>query len=668
MQTFHLTNSRPISVGVRGWAARLPALAGLGGLTCAALAVCATSAFAATGRTSYDVFGFNSPDHQAGEIFSQRLEDVSLGGRVRDLFASSYLADLPAGHDSAAIPGAGEVTLINSKDRSKRYEIFSPEPQANANFGFYLANIGDVNGDGKDDLAVGAPGESVDAAGKPCTAGTAGCNENAGKVFVIQGSTGKLLYAIKSPDPQSHPGSSFRGFGARIGTAGDVNGDRVPDIIVGASSYDSPSGCSNLSPLPADCHKGEGEAFILSGKNGSLIRTLHLPPSDKPAGSCSVPKATTPCGSFGGSVQSPGDLNGDGVPDQLVSAYSLRPTPDRGGRVYLFSGKNGSVLTRIDAPEAGPNQFFGLQDVARNTPGDVNRDGVPDIYISAFNQVGTAGPGQGKAWVFDGKASVATGHGVVRYQVKDPTPTASEAFGFAASKTDYNKDGTPDLFVGGIGPDDREVYIINGKNGSALKTLALPGSAFQRSAPDNDGSELGTSSRALGDINHDGEPDFVGGAAYQDVGGKVDEGKVFFFVSSVPAVTKFGLTNRRFGVVGAPSRNKHPRGRSGTTFTYTLSKAATVKIVVAHRLAGRRQGRRCVAPTRNLRRAKGCTRILVRGRLTRRSRRGANRLPFSGRIRRRALSAGRYSATITATDATKTVSAPRVISFTIIKR
>ncbi len=615
------------------------------------------------------MFGFNSPDQQAGGIFAQRLEDANLGDGVRDVFASSYLADLPAGHDSAAIPGAGEVTLINSRDRSKRYEIFSPEPQAKANFGFYIANIGDVNGDGKDDLAVGAPGESVDATGNPCTAGTAGCNSNAGKVFVIEGSTGKLLYAIKSPDPQSHPGSSFRGFGARIGMAGDVNGDGIPDIVVGASSYDVPSGCSTVSPLPADCHKGEGEAFILSGKNGSLIRTLHLPSADEPAPSCSVPKATTPCGSFGGSVQSPGDVNGDGVPDQLVSAYSLRPTPDRGGRVYLFSGKDGSLLSRIDAPEPGPSQFFGLQDVARNTPGDVNRDGVPDIYVSAFNQAGTAGPGQGKAWVFDGKQSVATGHGTLLYEVKDPVPTASEAFGFVASKTDYNKDGTPDLVVGGIGPDDHQIYILDGRTGSALKTLALPASEFQRSVPGNDGSELGTGSRAIGDINGDGEPDFVAGAAYQDVGGVMDAGKVFFFVSSAPSVTRFGLTNRRFAVVGGSRRTRHARGgRRGTTFTYTLSKAATVKIVIVQRLAGRRQGKRCVTPTRRLRRARACTRIFVRGTLTRRSGQGAGRLVFSGRIGRRTLSPGRYTATITATDAAKDVSAPRAISFTIVKR
>ncbi len=498
---------------------------------CVVLAVCASSAGAATADTAYSAFGVDSPDQQAGEIFGQRIESANLGDGVRDVFASSYLANFFSHTLNAT--AAGQVTLINSKDRSIRYELFSPEPQDNAQFGFYIQNLGDVNGDGKDDLAVGAPGESVDAAGNPCTAGAAGCNANSGKVFVFEGSSGQLLYTINSPDPQSHPGTSFRGFGSRIGSAGDVNGDGIADIIVGSPSYDVPANCSTVTPFPANCHKGEGEAWIFSGKDGSLIRSLKLPASDEPAAPC-----LSSCGSFGGTVQGPGDVNGDGVPDQFVSAYSLKtgtPTPDHDGRVYIFSGKDGSLLTRIDAPVPGAKQFFGLQDVGRNTPGDVNGDGAADIYVDSFTQGGPGGAGEGRAWVFDGKASVAAGHGVLLYEVQDPAPAAAKAFGFTADTTDYNKDGTPDLFVGGLGGNDHEVYIDNGKDGSPLKTLTLPPSEFQPSMPGNSGTELGAGLRALGDVNGDGEPDYVTGAAYQDVGGRQDQGKLYFFLSNVPA-------------------------------------------------------------------------------------------------------------------------------------
>ncbi|MDQ6804293.1 MAG: FG-GAP-like repeat-containing protein [Actinomycetota bacterium] len=655
-------------------------------LASTALAVCATNAYAADANTVYNVFGFDSPESQVQtQRFGERLVDANVGHGVRDLFASTYLANY------LNYQAAGEVTLINTKDRSVLYEIHSPEPQTNAEFGFYVANIGDVNGNGTDDIAVGSPAENVDASGNGCTAGAPGCNTNQGKVYVFEGSTGKLLYAINSPHPQSKPGGLdvVRGFGARIGSAGDVNGDGINDIIIGAPSLDVPAGCSNVTPLPANCHANEGEAFIMSGKDGSLIRVLDIPAADEPPGSCSASTTNFRCGNQGGTVSSPGDVNGDGVPDQLVNATRFNPDANHLGRDYLYSGKDGSLLARIDAPATGANQFFGLQDVTPNTPGDVNGDGRADIYLSAFNQTSSAGPSQGAAWVFDGKATVAAGTGVVLYEIKDPLAGPSHSFGFSASATSYDKDGTPDIMVGGIGGPDNEVSIFDGADGSLLKTLSMPPAEFQPSVPSNSGSDLGWSSRSLGDVNGDGQPDYVSSAPTQDVGPYVDQGKLYFWISNVPAaltpnptpmpspnvppaVSGFGLTNNPFVVsrattplVGSAARTR--KHKQGTTFTYSLSKAATAKIVIAEQLSGRLSGRRCVAASRKLRKARKCTRIVVRGTLTRGSKQGANRVAFSGRIGSRALSPGKYQATITATDAAHANSKPKTISFTIVK-
>jgi hypothetical protein len=658
-------------------------------LTSAALAVCATSASAATSNTLYDVFGFDSPESQVQtQRFGERIADANVGHGVRDLFASTYLANY------LNYQAAGEVTLINPTDRSVLYEIHSPEPQQNAEFGFYIANIGDVNGNGTDDLVVGSPAENVDASGNGCTAGAPGCNTNRGKAYVFEGSTGKLLYAINSPHPQSKPGGldAVRGFGTRIGSAGDVNGDGINDIIIGAPSLDVPAGCSNITPLPANCHANEGEAFLMSGKDGSLIRVLDIPAADEPPATCSLSTTNFRCGNMGGTVSSPGDVNGDGVPDQLVNATRFNPDANHLGRDYLFSGRDGSLLARIDAPATGPNQFFGLQDVTQNTPGDVNGDGRADIYLSAFNQTGSAGPSQGAAWVFDGKATAAAGTGVLLYEIKDPLAGPSHSFGFSASPTAYEKDGTPDILVGGIGGPDNEVSIFDGADGSLLKTLSMPAAEFQASVPGNSGSDLGWSSRSLGDVNGDGEPDYASSAPTQDVPGFVDQGKVYFWISNVPAalrpnptptptptptpnvaptISRFGLTNNPFvasaaatPLSGSATRVQH---KKGTTFTYSLSKAATAKIVIAGRLAGRRSGGRCVAPSRKLLKARKCTRIVVRGVLSRRSRQGANRVAFSGRIGSRALSPGKYQATITATDAAHASSKPKTIRFSIVK-
>ncbi len=179
--------------------------------------------------------------------------------------------------------------------------------------------------------------------------------------------------------------------------------------------------------------------------------------------------------------------------------------------------------------------------------------------------------------------------------------------------------------------------------------------------------------------------------------------------TTAPVVSGFGLTNNPFVVGGstpifavaaAKNTKKHTkntkRHKLGTTFVYTLSEAATVRIVITEARSGRRRGKRCVAPTRSLRRArkctrtltrsgrrqgkrcvaptrklrkaKKCTRIITKGTLTRTSHQGKNRVAFSGRIGSRKLAPGRYQATITATDAARNTSKPRTITFMIVRR
>jgi len=150
-------------------------------------------------------------------------------------------------------------------------------------------------------------------------------------------------------------------------------------------------------------------------------------------------------------------------------------------------------------------------------------------------------------------------------------------------------------------------------------------------------------------------------------------GKQSVRVTVAPAITRAGLTNNPFLVGSRPTRifgraARARRHRIGTTFIYTLSRAARVRITIAARGAGRREGRRCVGPTRRLRRAKRCVRVIAIGTLTRISHRGANRVAFSGRIGRRSLRPGRYQATLVAVNGAGNRSKPRTIKFTIARR
>jgi hypothetical protein len=124
-----------------------------------------------------------------------------------------------------------------------------------------------------------------------------------------------------------------------------------------------------------------------------------------------------------------------------------------------------------------------------------------------------------------------------------------------------------------------------------------------------------------------------------------------------PFVARYGMTNRVLTT-----------RKLGTTFKYTLSDPARVRIVIAQAVAGRRRGGRCVAPTSGLRNARRCTRFLVRGTLTWISQAGANRVAFSGRFGATALKPGTYAATLQAIDMANYTSIPHTIFFTVVNR
>jgi len=434
------------------------------------------------------------------------------GDGVNDLWVGQPFCDVGANTDQ------GRVYLLSGKEFQTNTtptvirQIDSPAPAANQEFGFFISVIGDVGTaiqrDGKPDIAIGTDPQD----GTP------------GKAWVFSGATGALLYQLVSPAPQN--GDRF---GSRIGRAGDVNGDGVPDIIVGASN-------ENVGP-----NAKQGQAYIFSGTDGTYIRTLDTPD----------PVANA---NFGLAVQSPGDVNGDGVPDQLVDAANFPGGLPSQGRMYVFdgtgsgSGGSGGLISRIDDPMPQPAAFFGFQDVTPLSPGDLNGDGKAEIYGNGFLQTDpqSAQPTSGEAWVFDG-ASVATGHPVVLRTLHDPTPEPGGQFGWSMSKTDYNGDGVNDLYVGqsphvAAFPANQNggTYVFDGKNvvdgtndALLLKALEMPTACRQLGGPGDNGPALGWTVSTPGDLNGDGQADYVAGAPFFNRLPNVDEGVLLAFVSSL---------------------------------------------------------------------------------------------------------------------------------------
>ncbi len=705
----------------------------------AALGAAPSGATAATPLTDYttNLARFESPRPQPSGQWAQRMRtvpDLDSDG-ANEILISDYRESF------GGFSVAGRVYLQDGATRRIRYFIDSPEIQANAQFGFVPAVIGDVNGDGKADFVAGADGQDTLADGTPCTPPATGplgtCHQDQGKAWVFSGVDGQTLYALNMPKPQG-----FARFGIWTGRAGDINGDGVQDIIVGGSTADVPAACGNgadgrrlaATAVPAGCHADEGEAYIFSGKASDhaagasgLLRTLNLPAADQAPAPCGgTGSGVTPCGNFGLPVQGIGDATGDGVVDHQVDATSFNldtatgtacATPaaascNKGqGAVYLFSGATGALIRRTDDPVSQAGAQWGLQDGEPLAPGDVNGDGRADYFASGSQQVGPTGLAKGgRSWVFSGAS------GAILYELRDPTPTEGGQFGFSMSRTDYDGDGRPDLYVGqnphhqaGTELDETGgTYVFSGRDGSLLKSLELPASDRQLGIIGNIGSNLGWASVAPGDLNGDGEPDFVAGAPFQDAGAALncqspapgcvkDVGRAYFFLSNVPAaapargndpppgppaplgdappaspaaaddraprVTRYRATNTAF--VAATGRRAR---RRGTTFAFGLSEPATVRIVVFQRRSGRRAGSRCAPPRRDLRRRERCVRILRRGVLAQAGNGGANRLAFTGALGARPLRPGTYSATITATDAARNTSEPQTLSFRVLAR
>jgi hypothetical protein len=558
-------------------------------LVAVSLVPAASLAGAATPSTPYVPTRIDSPDQPALR-WGERLVSASLAGPlggkpvtpgdldndgVKDFWTAAPFMTVNGN------PSQGRVYAVSGRTFRVIYRINAPAvvPGDAAAFGFYISSPGDVTGDGKPDIAVGTDAQNVPLI--PSLGGCAsppapepnGCNENQGAAWVFSGANGALLYALDNPFPQGSPTNSTR-FGSRIGRAGDVNNDGVPDIIVGASNQDvcntvacgqavalsanTPGtqagagnfACGSVSPIPAGCGQNQGQAFIFSGANGALLRTLDLPLADQvanPSAAC-----TANCGTFGLAVQSPGDLNGDGVNDQQVDAGNLTVGGNAGqGRVYLFSGANGALLARIDDPVPQSGATFGFQDAAPNSPGDINNDNVPDIYANGFGQNGALG-GQGRAWIFDGKSTVATGVGQLLVTVDDPSPELGGQFGWSMTTTDYDNDSEADYYVGQSphhvagASGSGGTYVFSGPASAAahtavlLKALDLPPADIQSSTANNLGPNLGWGLAAPGDLDGDGHEDYLASAPFQDVKGTVNAGQIYAFQSRErPPVANF---------------------------------------------------------------------------------------------------------------------------------
>jgi hypothetical protein len=367
--------------------------------------------------------------------------------------------------------------------------------QDDASFGWSVGTAGDVNGDGYDDVVVGA--YSYDNG-----------QVSEGRAYVYHGSASGLsataAWTAESDQANAH-------FGWSVGTAGDVNGDGCADVIVGAYNYDNGQ---------AD----EGRAYVYHGSAGGLG-----------AAAAWIAEGDQLGASFGIAVGTAGDVNGDGYADVVVGAIAF-DNNQANGRVYVYLG-SALGLDAAAAWTAESDQADTEFGYAVGTAGDVNGDGYADVVVGAPSY-DNGQAGEGRAFVWHGSSAGLGPNGTpTNADWSAESDQAGALFGLSLGAAgDVNGDGYADVVVGAPYYDNDETdegraFVYHGSAGGLGATAAWTKETNEA------GAWFGWSVGTAGDVNGDGYADVILGAPDQDIGGWTSAGLIYLYFGSATGLT-----------------------------------------------------------------------------------------------------------------------------------
>ncbi|MCF6220211.1 MAG: hypothetical protein L3J65_03780 [Robiginitomaculum sp.] len=395
------------------------------------------------GTNGFILYGTNANDQTgisvsgAGDINADGFADILVGGSNVDVNGmNAGEAYVVFGSSAAHYPNL----FLDALDGSNGFIISGLASDTQT--GYSVSAAGDVNGDGIDDILVGAPGQQTDTAEPGSTAGETyvvfGTTDGFANNFDLASLDGTNGFVINGL-PDNGSGANIDGSGSSVSNAGDINGDGIDDILIGAPR------------TVLDDVRAPGQAYIVYGTVSGYGGSFDLADLDGSNGFViSAPQFST----AGFSVSGAGDINGDGYADFIVGApRGFSEVGSRAGQSYVIYGSDSGFDGNLDLGALNGTQGFVISGInagdengtAVSGAGDVNGDGFADILVSSPG-VDVGGLSQiGQSYIIYGSAEFG------RFVA---TLTNGNDSYFAASGSEVVYGGDGDDIIDGLGGSD----------------------------------------------------------------------------------------------------------------------------------------------------------------------------------------------------------------------